>query len=480
MTLPGVVVQVQTSPPPRSQPTDTGVGFMVGLTAQGPLGPVLVNSLSQFTTVFGGFVTYSVLWDEVDFFFREGGHDLFISRVVGPAAVYSTFTFNGADTNPSLVVKANAPGDWGNSLKVAILAGAVSGFRVQTLDASNVVLETSPDLASQADAASWSTQFSQYLTITPGSGSQVPATHAAQALVTGTDDRASITDAQWLAALNLFTTDLGPGQVAAPGRTSAVGKAQVADHAAAHARVAVPDLADTAVVGDLQTAATEAASTGNGQVAAVFTPWPRIPGRTAGTTRVLPPSGGIMGVIARNDAAKNAGTAAAGEDGQFQSVIGLSQASFSDPNRETLNNAGINVIRSMLGGFRIYGFRSLANTVNLPSWVQFTVARYLMSLEARCLAVGEHYAFKPIDGAEHLQSDYAAELGALCQSDYNAGILYGQSATDAYNVDTGSGVNTPTTIAAGQLRAAVAVRPSPYAELITILIVNTSITGSVS
>lgn len=480
MTAPGVIVQVQTSPPSRSAPSDTGVAFIAGLTDQGPLAPVQVQSLAQFVTLCGARVSYSPMYDALDVFFREGGNAAYISRVVGPAPVSATFTFNGADANPSLIIKANSPGAWGNNLKVQILAGLVSGYRVQVQDVNGNPLETSSDLATQQDAVTWASAYSNYVVITIGSGSEAPAVHASVSLASGADDRADIVDANWLAALNLFTKDLGPGQVLAPGRTTAVGHTQLCDHAAANNRVALLDLVDDPVVGDLQTAGSQAASTGNGQYGGAYTPWVRIPGVTAGTTRVVSPAAAVAGVIARNDVAFNPNTAAAGKNGQFRSVIGLSQPAFSDSQRDTLNVSGINVIRSMFGGFRVYGNRSLADPVNSPNWIEFTVSRYFMWLSSRSAIVAENYEFEPIDGAGHLQSDYASDLGALCQSDYSAGILFGDTAEAAYSVDTGDSVNTPTTIALGQLRAVVAARPSPTAEVISILLVNTPITGSVS
>ena len=51
---------------------------------------------------------------------------------------------------------------------------------------------------------------------------------------------------------------------------------------------------------------------------------------------------------------------------------------------------------------------------------------------------------------------------------YNAGALYGQNATDAFSINTGPAVNTPTLLAAGQLTAQVGVRLSPDAQLVQI------------
>jgi len=481
MTRPGVVVAVQTSVPPRSIPTDTGVAFIAGMCDKGATNAAtLVQSLDQFTSLCGGRVTYSILWDAVDIFFREGGNAAYIGRVVGPAAVAATHTFNDAGAVSSLIISSDSPGAWGNNIKVGIIAGQVTGYAIQVTDASNNILETSYDLVTQADALAWVNSYSQYLACTLGTSVNPPALIAAVALTGGNDDRGNVTDAQWLNALNTFVPALGPGQVLAPGRTSTAGTQQLANHAAANNRVALIDLVDTATQATLQSGAAAAAASGYGQYAASFAPWIQVPGATAGTFRIVPPSCAIAGLIARNDVLHNPDYPAAGEAGVLNSAIGLSQVAWTDLVRQTLNSSGVNVIRNMLGGYRNYGYRSLANPVGNPSWLDFSNVRYLMGLGARCQAVGETFMFVPIDGAGSVFSDYAAALAALCQADWSTGQIYGGTPEEAFNVDTGPSVNTPTTIADNQLRAVVAVRPSPFAELVTILIVNTPITQQVS
>jgi hypothetical protein len=138
------------------------------------------------------------------------------------------------------------------------------------------------------------------------------------------------------------------------------------------------------------------------------------------------------------------------------------------------------VIRVLPQGIRIYGWRSLADPVNWPNLLDLSVPRYMMSLVARAFNVGEQFVFKPIDGQGHLLSAYGGALTALCQADWEAGQIYGATAPDAFNVDVGAAVNTPTVLAGNEIRATISVRPSPDAELVTIQIVNVPITGSVS
>jgi hypothetical protein len=111
---------------------------------------------------------YGLLYDAMETYFREGGVRVFLQRVTGAGALAATHTFNDVGAAASLVVSANSVGVWGNSYKVAIIAGGGGGtYQVQVLDGSNNVLENSPDLTTQQDAISWA-QASNYITIALG------------------------------------------------------------------------------------------------------------------------------------------------------------------------------------------------------------------------------------------------------------------------------------------------------------------------
>lgn len=481
---PGVQVQVLTTPPPRSAPTDTGVWFVTGLTDQGRVdAPILITSMSDFTRLLGARQSYSILYDALDLFFREGGGAAWVGRVVGPGAVIASRNLVDNAAAVSLIVKALGPGAYGNSIKVGVVAGVGGGtYQIQITDVNNVVLEQSPDLTTQIDAQTWS-QASQYVRITVGASALVPVIAGANvitAMAGGTDDRASIVDAQWLAALNLFTKDLGPGNVSAPGRTTAVGHSQLLAHAQAYNRIAFLDGTDTPTMATLTAQSTTDRSTGNGQYGALFAPWVLVPGLIPNTTRTVPPSALAAGRAAAVDVQRGPGVAAAGDLGRSAYAVGLSQPAWDDATRDTLNTAGVNVIRVMNGATLIYGWRSLADPINNPYWVPLGTARYLMGLGARAWVVGQQFVFDPIDGQGHTISAYQGALVALVAADWASGQIYGATPDQAYNVDTGPGINTPTVLAGNELRAAISVRPSPMAELVTIYVVNVPITQGVS
>jgi hypothetical protein len=144
--------------------------------------------------------------------------------------------------------------------------------------------------------------------------------------------------------------------------------------------------------------------------------------------------------------------------------------SYTDAEREDLNDAGVDIARVIYGQVETYGYRTLAPLES--GWGNLGNARLNMEIVARAEAVGERYVFSQIDGRRVKISQFGAELSAMLVPYYEAGSLYGDTAQDAFFVDVGPGVNTETTIANGELHAVIGVRMSPFAEYVVIEIVK--------
>src|SRR4051812_10080274 len=86
MPRPGVDVALLDTPGAVSVESDTGTLFATGITERGPVVPKLLTSLNDYVTVYGARVTYGIVYDSLDEFFREGGARAYIGRVVGPGA----------------------------------------------------------------------------------------------------------------------------------------------------------------------------------------------------------------------------------------------------------------------------------------------------------------------------------------------------------------------------------------------------------
>lgn len=467
MPRPGTDVTILNTPGAISLPTDTGTAFIEGLTDKGPLSPQLVLSLNDFVAVYGDRQSYSYMYDALDLFFREGGNRAYISRVVGPGATSGTLNLLDSNSAISLVVTAIGPGSWSANYKVGVTDEGSGNYSIQVYDVLNNVLEDSGTLVDEVSAVAWS-QFSRYIRIALGVSALNPAPASATALSAGNADRNNVTDAQWAAALTRFTSDLGPGQVLAPGRTTTTAYNQLVAHAESNDRVAILDLPDTATVGTLEGALSSITS----RFAAGFAQWLKIPGIALQTTRTVPPSAGIAGLIARNDPVVGPNQPSAGKYGAFAYATDLSQPDFSETDRTALNNSKVNVIRRFKG-IRVYGWRSTVDPQADSNWVDFANARYIMGLTARLKEIGENYMFDEIDGQNGTTiNGFHDALAGECLKDFNSRQLFGDTAAEGFDVDTSPAVNTLDTIANRELHAIVYVRPGTFAEWIPIQIVK--------
>jgi phage tail sheath protein FI len=402
---------------------------------------------------------------------------VYVARVVGPAAVSASKNLLDAGAAISLVASEIGPGSYGNSYKVAVLTPLVAGYRIQVQDTGGVPLETSPDLADQPAAVNWA-KNSSYIRIALGVSSNNPAVAAGAALASGNDDRASITDTQWLNALTTFTNDLGPGQVSMPGRTTDTAHQQLMAHADALNRSAILDLPDTATTATLLTSV-QTARGSVGKRGASFAPWVITPGIVVGTTRTVPPSALVAAKCAKTDAEFNPNTPAAGTNGVADYAIDVSQPAWDGATRNTLNSGGVNVIRNMFGAPRIYGWRSMVDSVAEPSWLDFGNSRLYMAIAAEANNIAETYVLKEIDGQGIVISAFGGALKGMLIPYFTEGALYGQTPDEAFFVDVGVQVNTPTRLANNELHAVISLRMSPFAELVVIEIVKVGTTESV-
>ncbi len=230
MATPGTTVNIVSPMSPNVPISSLGTAFFIGQTASGPVGTaVLITSLAQYVLIFGA-RTFNgatpTLYDSVDAFFQEGGAQCYISRVSGASAVTASHILVDRAGSPlsTLTVSALGPGTYGNAITVAVANGVPSNSFVITI-VNGSVTEVSPPCYSPTDAVNWAASYSKTVVITAIADATAPpnnnpAVVAATNLSGGVDDT-SPADAVWVTALSAFHLDLGMGQVAAPGRTTA-------------------------------------------------------------------------------------------------------------------------------------------------------------------------------------------------------------------------------------------------------------------
>jgi hypothetical protein len=272
-------------------------------------------------------------------------------------------------------------------------------------------------------------------------------------------------------ALTALTKSYGPGQIFVPGADGLLSTTHDAliAHAGDNNRIALLDTDPDATATELTALATTLAGDANARYAALFAPAAIVPGLTSADTRTVPYSALEAGIMSRNAAAFSPNVPAAGINGISRFATDLT-ATFTDAEREDLNDAGVDVARLVYGQVETYGYRTLAPADS--GWSNLGNARLNMEIVAKAEAVGERYMFAQIDGRGIRISQFGAELAGMLVPYYDAGSLYGESAHDAFFVDVGPAVNTAETIANGELHAVIGARMSPFAEYVVIEIVK--------
>lgn len=476
MALPGVVLVERDLPPPRSSATDTGVWLTTGLTERGTTTAQLVTSLADFRNKFGARVTYSVLSDAVETYFAEGGGRAYVSRVLGPTPVTAGLDLSDG-TAATLRVSALGAGEYGNAYTVQVVAGSVGGTFVLVIASGGVELERSPDLLDTAAAITWA-DSSSYVRASELAGVGNPVVSAAAALTGGTDDRTNAGEADWTAALARFGRALGPGQVSAPGRTTQAAHTALLAHAQANNRVAILDAPDTTTAATLRAAAAALRSLATARHGALFAPWVNVRGLVAGTTRAVPYSAVQAGLISRQDRVAGPNEPAAGSRGESFYSVGP-RATFTDADLDSMNTAGVNIAKLINGVVTTYGYRTLVDPIDLVR-LSLGSARLIMDLRGELEEAADAFVFRQIDGRGKTLSEFAGALTGVLLPHYAAGELYGDTPDEAFRVEVGAAVNTPETIAAGELHAAVALRISTFGEVVRIEITRVALTEGVA
>ena len=471
MPRPGTDILIVDDLRPSGPVLTTGQAFFAGTAERGPASAQKVASPRDYTDRYGARTGGSLLNDAVNTYFAEGGVMLYVSRIVADDAVAATAPLG---TGGVVTVTADSPGVWGNQVTVSVEGApgytAAGDPVILVVSYQGAEVDRSGVCAAAADCAAFG-QVSQWIDVT---ATGLPADGDTATLTTGTDGTGG---GDLDAALARFEHGLGPGQVAAPGLTSTAAHTSLCAHADQMRRCALLDLPDTGSVSALTTAidALQGATPDTGvpgvRYALALAPWLTYPGPVGPSTIVVPYSGVQAGLIARADATNaNPNQAAGGVNGISRQALGLSQT-YSDADRETLNQAGVALAKVVYGQVRTYGYRTAAGP-NDPNWTWFGNSRLIMAIAWESDAVAENYVLGQIDGRHQVMARLESDLRGVCLAHYNAGALYGATPADAFDVDTGPTVNTDATIANDELHAVISLRCSPGAEWVQIEIVR--------
>jgi hypothetical protein len=474
MAAPGATVTIVDAPPPPAPASDTGTAFIVGFSDRGTTGTAaikptdVVTSKGDFDARYGTRQSYNgPEYDAMEAFFAEGGSRLFWSRKVGPAAVKASAGVPTA--TPKFTATAKGPGASYNTITVGVASGVITVYD------SGVQKEQSPALADVTAAQLWAAASSNLIDITPvGTGALTDS--APVALTAGADDRVNTTDVQVQAALDRLGSDLGPGQVALPGDGRQAAYTMIATHARDRNRFAVGDAPDTTTYTNVTALAASTRALGRelARHIVILDPWLTAPGTAPGTTRTIPPSGVWMGLAANSDASGNPNSAVAG----IRHISGFASAvkyNRTDAERDALATAGVTVFRQIGTSVMPYDDVTPVDGSIEPEWLGAGTNRLVMRIVADALSIANAHMFESVSNSDVL-AGFNGDLKGMLRGWWSLGALYGDTPEDAYRVETGSTVNTPATLAAKQLKAALSLKVAPNARYVIVNVTNQGLT----
>jgi Bacteriophage tail sheath protein len=483
--MPGVTITTGAVAGP-SAPTiaPASTYFAVGLAERGAVDePVLCNSFTEFEANFGTRQSYGALWDDIKMFFEEGGTRAYCARVVGGAATTGALASPLMDqaTTPvaTLAVAARNPGAWSSRISVQVLAGTAEDTFMLRVFLDGKQVRNYTNLHTPAEAVS-RTASDPYIKVTnSGSATVAPdnnpvAQGSPVTLTAGADDRAAVVAATYVAALDRFETGLGDGAVAVPGIGASVHAGLIA-HADACNRIALlceARAADSATL-------TDTAAALDAKRAGLFAPWVRVPDAFGGT-RTISPEGYVAACRARAHAVGPWKAAPAESRARY---VLAPDVTYSAATGDELDAAKVNVIRTVAGFVRLYGWKSLsADEVN---WQFLTGADVVNRVVTEAYAQLEGYVFGVIDARGHLLAKIEGTLIGIVQPMAAADGLFARFAADGetlldpgYRVNVSSDLNTTESLALNQVLAELGIRVSPTAALVMLTVTKAAVTAA--
>jgi phage tail sheath protein FI len=192
--------------------------------------------------------------------------------------------------------------------------------------------------------------------------------------------------------------------------------------------------------------------------AALYYPWIKVAG-PEGTPILIPPSGHIAGIYARNDNERGVHKAPANEV-----IRGVLEAAneITKGEQDTLNPVGVNCLRVFPGsGIRVWGARTLSSD---PAWRYVNVRRLFNFVEKSIERGTQWVVFEPNDA--DLWARVRRDVGAFLTGVWRSGALFGLTREEAFFVKCDAETNPPDVRDRGQLIIEIGLAPVKPAEFV--------------
>lgn len=193
--------------------------------------------------------------------------------------------------------------------------------------------------------------------------------------------------------------------------------------------------------------------------AALYYPWVKVMDPVTRTPIMLPPSGFVAGIYARNDTQRAVYKAPANE------VVTLSigfEVMLNKAQQDVLNPEGINAFRYFEGrGYRLWGARTITSD---PEWKYVNLRRYFAYLE-RSIDRGTQWAvFEP--NGDLLWGNVRRTIEDFLLNEWQSGALLGDKPEKAFFVRCDRSVMTQNDLDNGRLICLIGVAPVRPAEFV--------------
>jgi phage tail sheath protein FI len=487
---PGVYVEELEAASRPIEGVGTAVAAFVGLAVEGPLNdPVLVTNWTQYTSTFGEPVAGTYLGHAVYGYFLNGGGQAYVVRVGGPsgpaeAAPKATAELAAASDAGQPAYIATAVGDDSQPISVEITdpsdGSPPDSFRVVVRAGDREeVFEPVTTRRGRTNVVTMINQTSQLIRVQesraeladrrPGNGAVALQRPPVSQVVARPDDYVgSVADRTGFGGLETIegiTMVCVPDLMAAhqAGAISADGVQAVQSAMIAHCELMGDRMAILDPPPDLnpqQVHEWRMTTTGyDSKFAVVYYPWIKVFDQAEGAPKLVPPSGHMAGVWARNDATRGVHKAPANE--VVRGVIGVGSG-LTRGEHDLLNPVGINCIRAFPGrGIRVWGARTLSSD---PSWRYVNVRRLYNYVESSLKNGTQWVVFEPND--KDLWERLIRTIRSFMFRVWMDGGLFGDTPEQAFYIKCDDETNPSETIEIGQLICEIGMAVVKPAEFV--------------
>ncbi|MGW2836698.1 phage tail sheath family protein [Streptomyces sp. NPDC001493] len=510
---PGVYVEEVASGSRPIEGVGTSVAAFVGLAPSGPLNePTLVTNWSQYVASFGEFTDGYYLAHSVYGFFNNGGSAAYVVRVGGSAEGVSSEGPAGsgraavkASTAPAALeagefrplggfsVAAIAPGTSG-ALSVEVTLpeddSPADRFKLTVKDGDKAVetFDVSAKKGGRTYVVTQVKERSKLITV-------AEAAPAGQLVRPDAQTVALVAPSAAAPAVPADATDSYPGAARYLGDSAdrtGFGGLEAIDEIS---MVAVPDLMAAYQRGAIDLEAVKAVQLGliahcelmgdrvavidpppslnarqirvwrqetagyDSKYAALYYPWIKSFDPSVGQSVLIPPSGHVAGIWARNDSERGVHKAPANE--VVRGAVDL-ETQITRGEQDLLNPIGVNCIRAFPGrGIRIWGARTVSSD---PAWRYLNIRRYFNYLEESILLGTQWVVFEPNDHA--LWARIRRNISAFLTNEWRSGALFGQRPEEAFYVKCDEETNPPESVDVGRVVCEIGIAPVKPAEFV--------------